>query len=139
MLGGKIGRQRSEPGFLEPSGFGVDKERRADLHDNAVEVGKPRRGHGYIYGTARQMSLELGFEFELRIILEAIIARQPAHQLAALPVVEDTADIFARDAGHGGEVALPDLLADDDPPGADVLAEIPGELEQSQGHPAAQR
>src|SRR3984885_6280528 len=61
----------------------------------------------------RPALLQLGFVLQLRLVFEAIISGQPADQLAALPVVEDAADIFARDAGHGGEVALADLLADD--------------------------
>src|SRR6202051_3347859 len=84
-------------------------------------------------------NLKLGFDLQLRLVFEAIIAGQPADQLAALPVVEDAADILARDAGHGGEVALPDLLADDDAAGADILAEIVRQFEQRAGDAAAQR
>jgi hypothetical protein len=49
---------------------------------------------------------------ELRLILKAIVARRAAHQLAALPVVEDAGHGFACNAGHGGEVGLLDLLTD---------------------------
>jgi hypothetical protein len=45
------------------------------------------------------------------------VARQAAHQFAALPVVEDPGHVFACNSGHGGEVGLPDLLTDHDPPG----------------------
>jgi hypothetical protein len=43
------------------------------------------------------------------------MARVAAHSLAALPVLEDPGHILARSAGHGGEIALLDLLTDDDP------------------------
>ena len=67
---------------------------------------------------------QLGFLFQLRLVLKAIITGQSADKLAALPVVENAAHVLARDAGHGGDIALPDLLANDDAARADVLAEI---------------
>src|SRR5580704_534693 len=89
--------------------------------------------------SARGAGLEFGLVPQLLFVFQAIIARQPAYELTAFPIVENTADIFARDAGHGGEVALADLLADDDAAGADILAEILGQFEKCTGDPAAQR
>ena len=111
---GQIRRQRGQPGFVEPAGPRVDEERGADLHDDAAEVGKRRRFHGRAGLKAGQLSLQLGFMLKLRLVLKAIIARQAADQLAPLPLVEDAAHVLARDAGHGGNVALPDFLANDD-------------------------
>src|SRR5580704_2821683 len=83
--------------------------------------------------------LQLRFVLQLRLVLKAIIAGQAADQLAALPVVEDAADIFAGDAGHRSNVALSDLLADDDATRADVLAEMLRKLEQGRGNAAFER
>ena len=49
---GKIGGQRGQPSFVEPAGRGIDQQRRADLHDDAAEVGKPRRVHGGAFSEA---------------------------------------------------------------------------------------
>src|SRR5262249_54430719 len=51
------------------------------------------------------------FALQYLRIFQAVIAREPAHHGLALPVVEDAAHVFPGDAGHGGEVALGDLLA----------------------------
>ena len=45
---------------------------------------------------------------------------KPADHPATFPVVEDAVDGLAHDAGHGGEVALADLLADENAASADV-------------------
>src|SRR6516165_3024698 len=76
---------------------------------------------------------------ELRLVLKAIIPRWAAHQLAALPVIEDGGDVLACNAGHGGEVGLLDLLTDDDPSRSDFLPEMFCQLEQCSGHPAFER
>jgi hypothetical protein len=47
----------------------------------------------------------------------------------ALPVVEDSGQILARDACHGGKIVLPDLLTDDDPTGRDLLPEMIRQLQ----------
>src|SRR4029077_4017091 len=83
--------------------------------------------------------LQFSFVFQLGLVLEAIIAGQPAHQLAAFPIVEDAADVLAGEAGDAGKMALADLLADDDAARADVLAEILRQFEQGAGDAAAQR
>jgi hypothetical protein len=74
--------------------------------------------------------------FQLCLVLKAIIAGQAAHQLAALPLVEDSGDVLACNAGHRGEVSLPDLLTDDDPPWPNFLPEMVGQLEQRLGNPS---
>jgi hypothetical protein len=45
-----------------------------------------------------------------RLVLEAIIAGQAGHQLAAPPVIENEADILARNPSHTGKIALSNLL-----------------------------
>src|ERR1700722_8757833 len=57
------------------------------------------------------------------LALEAVIAGEAADQLLLHPVLQDAAEVLARDARHGGEVALADFLANEDASGADVLAE----------------
>src|SRR6516225_5494680 len=76
---------------------------------------------------------------ELRPVLKAIVAREAAQQLAVLPVVDDPGDAFACNAGHGGEVDLPDLLTDDDSSRPDFLPEVIRQLEHRSGHPAFER
>src|ERR1700759_3115252 len=83
--------------------------------------------------------LKLGFLAKLEFVFQAVIARQAADELAALPVVEDAADLPAGDPGQRRKIALADLLADDDPAGADLLAEILRQFEKRTGDPAAQR
>src|SRR6516164_4271955 len=90
-------------------------------------------------GADGSMHLELGLVLQQHFVLQAIIAGKAADQLAPLPVVEDAADIFTGNAGHGGKIALPDLLADDDAAGTDILAEILRQFEQRAGDTAAQR
>src|SRR5712671_6038851 len=85
--------------------------------------------------TALQRALAL----ELGLVFQAIVARQPAHQLVADPVVENAADVLARDPGHGGDVALADLLPDENAALADVLAERLREIEQRPRHTALER
>src|SRR5215472_15715278 len=76
---------------------------------------------------------------ELRPVLKAIVARQAAHQLAALPVVDDPSHVFACNAGHGREIVLPDLLTDDGPSRPNFLAKMIRQLKQCSGHPAFER
>jgi hypothetical protein len=83
--------------------------------------------------------LELGFLLQPLFILDAIIAGQSADQLAALPVGENAAETFTRDARHRREIALADLLVDDDAASANILAEVVRQVEQRAGNTAAQR
>ena len=91
---------------------------------------------GDAVGRQRQQTSQLGFMFKLRLVLKAIIAGQSAHQLAAFPIIEDAAHILARYARHGGDIALPDLLSDDNAARADILAEILSEFEQGRSDAA---
>ena len=86
-----------------------------------------------------QLLSKLNLIFELRLVLKAIVAREAAQQLAALPVVDDPGDAFACNTGHGGEVDLPDLLTDDDSSRPDFLPEVIRQFEQCSGHPAFER
>src|SRR4051812_1318677 len=84
-------------------------------------------------------ALDGALAFQLLLVLEAVIARQPAHQLVADPIVENAADVLAGDARHGGDLALADLLANEDPALAHILAEGFGKIEQRAGDPALER
>jgi hypothetical protein len=73
---------------------------------------------------------------ELRFIFKAVIARKTTHYSVALPIVEDARHVLARNAGHGGEIVLADLLTDDDPAWRDFLPEMSRQLEHRPGDPA---
>jgi hypothetical protein len=83
-------------------------------------------------GSARldnEAELELCFFLQLRFVLDAIIAGQSADEVAALPVGENAAETFTRDARHRREIALADLLVDDDAASANILAEVVRQVE----------
>src|SRR5580704_5197553 len=88
---------------------------------------------------AERSLLQLRFVLQLRLVLKAIITGQTADQLAPFPIVKNAADILARDARHGGDIALTDFLANDDAARADILAEMVRKLEQRRRHPALER
>ena len=66
-------------------------------------------------GSSGVFELQFNLVLELRFILNTVIAGQATHYFVALPVVEHPGHVLARNAGHGGEIVLPDLLMDDDP------------------------
>ena len=72
----------------------------------------------------------LGFTAEGGFVLQAIIARETAHQRTVRPIVEDPAHIFPCNACHRGEIALGDFLPNEDASLADVPAERLGEAQQ---------
>src|SRR5271166_2276801 len=72
----------------------------------------------------------LGFSFEDGLVLQAIIARETAHQRTVRPMVEDAADIFPRGACHGRKLALGDLLLNNNAALADVTTELIGKAQQ---------
>jgi hypothetical protein len=55
-------------------------------------------------------SLKLSLGLKPRLVLKAIIAGQAAHQLATPPIIENAAEILARDPSHSGKIALSNLL-----------------------------
>ena len=57
----------------------------------------------------------------------------------ARPFFENAADVLARDARHGGKIALRDLLTHQNAAATDVLAEAGGEAEQGARDAALQR
>src|SRR5262245_57256199 len=79
---------------------------------------------------SRETASPLGFAVEDGFVLQAIVAREAAHQRAVHPIVEHPAHIFPRDACHRGEVALGDFLPNEDAPLAEVTAERLGEVQQ---------
>jgi hypothetical protein len=88
-------------------------------------------------GSSGAFQLQFNLVFELRFILNAVIAGQATHY--ALPVVEGSGHVLARNAGHGGEIILPDLLMDDDPARPAFSPEIFRQLEHRPGNPAFER
>src|SRR5262245_42076 len=85
---------------------------------------------------SRERSSPLGFTVERGLVLQAIVAREPAHQRTVHPIVEHPAHIFPRNACHGGEVALGDFLPDEDAPLADVTAKRLGKIQQRARNPS---
>jgi hypothetical protein len=65
-------------------------------------------------------SLKFSLRLKPRLVLKAIIARQAAHQLATPPIVENAAEILARDPSHSGKIALSNLLVNHNAPGSDI-------------------
>src|SRR5262249_54001116 len=87
-------------------------------------------------GAAAALSREspgspLGFALEGGFFLQAIVAREAAHQRTLRPIVEHPAHVFPRDACHRGEVALGNFLPNENAPFPDVMAERLGEAQQS--------
>ena len=76
---------------------------------------------------------------ELQLILKIVIARLATHYLVVLPVLEDAGHVLARNASHGGEIALPDLLTDHNPARPDFMPKMFRHLEQRVGDPAFER
>src|SRR5262249_38597266 len=80
-----------------------------------------------------------GFPLQRRAILEAIVAGEAADRRLPFPVVEDAADVFPGDAGHGGKIALTDLLPDQHAAAVDLVPEGFGKVQQDAGDPSLQR
>ena len=74
--------------------------------------------------------LEMALVLKRRFTLKAIVVGCLADQFAAFPIRKDAVQIFARNAGHSGEVGLFDLLADHNAILANALAEMLGEFEE---------
>ena len=81
----------------------------------------------------------LDFALEFRFVLKAIVTGQATHDFAAFPILEDTAQVFAGNSGHGREVALPDLVLDDDAVRSDIPPEMIRQFEQRKGNATLQR
>ena len=75
-------------------------------------------------------SLKLSLRLKPRLVLKAIIAGQAAHQLASPPIIENAAEILARNASHSGKVALSNLLVDHNAAGSDIPTKVFRKLEQ---------
>jgi hypothetical protein len=67
----------------------------------------------YLHAAGCRGALQLGLGLKLHFVFEAVITRQAAHQFSSLPVIENAADIFARDPGHGANIVLSEFLAND--------------------------
>src|SRR4051794_39845918 len=80
------------------------------------------------------IAVRIGLPFDSSPVLQAIVPGKTAHQFAVHPLLQDAADIFAGNAGHRSEIALRDLLPQDDTPAADVATERFSEVEQRPGH-----
>ena len=75
-------------------------------------------------------SLKFSLRLKPRLVLKAIIAGRAAHQLATPPIIENAAEILARDPSHSGKVALSNLLVNHNAAGSDIPTELFRELEQ---------
>src|SRR6476659_2288073 len=80
------------------------------------------------------IAVRIGLPFDGSPVLPAIVPGKAAHQFAVHPLLQDAADIFPGNAGHRREIALRDLLPQDDTPAADVATESFSEVEQRPGH-----
>ena len=56
----------------------------------------------------------LDFALEFRFVLKVIVTRPAAQDFAAFPILKDTVHVFASNSSHGREVALADLMLNDD-------------------------
>ena len=79
---------------------------------------------------ATHCSLKFSLGLQTRFVLKAIIAGQTGHQFAAPPIIENAAEILARNASHRRKVALPNLLVNHNAAGSDIPTEVFCELEQ---------
>ena len=79
-----------------------------------------------VYEAAGTLILHLRFALKPCPVLKTVITRQAAQELLTFPLIDNAADIGASDASHGREIALPNLLMNDNAPGSDVLAEALG-------------
>jgi hypothetical protein len=81
----------------------------------------------------------LDFALEFRFVLKAIVTGQATHDFAAFPILEDTAQVFAGNSGHGREVALPDLVLNNDAVRSDIPPEMFRQFEQRKATQTLQR
>src|ERR1041385_1417923 len=100
---------------------------------------EPERRRSALVHRPRAAWLKFDLAFESRLVLQAIVAGEPRDDLGAHPIVHNAADILARDAGHGGKVALAHFLADDDAALTDVLAESVREIDECTRDAALER
>src|SRR5262249_47201673 len=76
----------------------------------------------------RRLSLRVTFQGSL--VLDAVVAGETADQLALHPILQQPAEVLPRHAGNRSEVALADLVTDQDATRTDVLAEGISEAQQ---------
>jgi hypothetical protein len=82
--------------------------------------------------------LQHALALKRRSALKAIAAGYLADQFTPPTIRKDAVQIFARNAGHSGEVGLFDLLTDHNAILANALAEVLGEFEERHRDSAAQ-
>ena len=86
--------------------------------------------HGASFAKPGPCRSHLHFSRQRGFVFQAVVAGEPLHDRAAHPLLQDAADVLARDAGHRREIALRHLLPDEDATAADVLTECVRETEQ---------
>src|SRR6266403_2967582 len=130
------------PPWLKRQGKGRRKERKAfSCRDSLAPAGgrlaplvpAPQAGRGRTAKACPRKSGSrqiFGLARELSYIVDEIVAGGLADQSAPLQLGQGAADVFARDAGHAGNVALPDLVQDDDAPRVRLLTEMFGKFQQ---------
>src|SRR6266576_5349524 len=134
------------PPWLKRQGKGRRKERKAfSCRDSLAPAGgrpaplvpAPQAGRGRTAKACPRKSGSrqiFGLARELSFIVDEIVAGGVADQSAPLQFGQGAADVFARDAGHAGNVALPDLVQDDDAPRVRLLTEMLGKFQQGARH-----
>ena len=74
-------------------------------------------------GAGQDRGLQFCFVFDGSLVLKAIIAGNAGHERAACPILQYSADIFPRNAGHRRKVVLLELLAHENAPAPNILTE----------------
>ena len=81
----------------------------------------------------RKKQQRFHFALEFRFVLKAIVTRQATNDFAAFPILEDTAQVFAGYSSHGRQVALPNLVPNDDAVRSDLPPEMIRQFEERTG------
>ena len=79
------------------------------------------------------------FALEFRYFLKAIVSGPAAHDFAAFPILKDAVHVFASNSSHGSEVALGDLMLNDDAVRSDLPPEMIRQFEQRESNATSQR
>jgi hypothetical protein len=96
-----------------------------------LQIGLPR--HQRVDVLAAPLAVGFRFQRQGRRIVDAAILGRSRDDIALAPVAHGPADVLARHAGHRGQIALADLVAQFDP-AAMLFAGIFRKVEQRAGH-----
>src|SRR5437660_1713625 len=84
-------------------------------------------------------SLKRGLALKPRFVFQAVVARQTGDKLFAYPGVQNAAHVLARNPGHCCDVALANILMDEDAAATDVLTEGLRQIQQCPRDTAVER